>query len=101
MKLRDQQIKTTLYIYRLLYQNIIEPANQKTKIDIHTKKNMQPKCNTKDSYQTGRQEQKKGRKKTNKNKSKKIKKMVIEVYILIITWHVNNVYIIKCSNQKM
>ena len=58
LKLRDQQIKTTLYIYRLLYQNIIEPANQKTKIDTHTKKKMQPKHNTKDSYKTDRQENK-------------------------------------------
>ena len=38
LKLRDQQIKTTLYIYRLLYQNIIEPANQKTRYT-HTKEN--------------------------------------------------------------
>ena len=38
LKLRDQQIKTTVYIYRLLYQNLMVTTNEKSIIDIHTKK---------------------------------------------------------------
>ena len=38
LKLRDQQLKTTLYIYRLLNQNLMVTANQKSTIDTHTKK---------------------------------------------------------------
>ena len=39
LRLRDQQLKTTLfYIYRLLYQNLMGNANQKTTKDTHTKK---------------------------------------------------------------
>ena len=30
LKLRDQKLKTNLYIYRLLYQNLIGNENQKT-----------------------------------------------------------------------
>ena len=38
LKLRDEQLKTSLYIYihRLLYQNLMETANQNTTIDTHT-----------------------------------------------------------------
>ena len=46
-------------------------ANQKSTIDTYTNKKKQPKHNTKDSHQTTREENK-GRKKTNKNKSKTI-----------------------------
>ena len=44
---RDQQLKTTLYIYRLLYQNLMGTANQKITIDTHTKKKKQPQNNIK------------------------------------------------------
>ena len=64
-------------------------TNQKTKIDTHTKKKKQPKHNTKDSHQIIREQKKKGRKKTNKNKSKTIKKMAIGTKISIITLNVN------------
>ena len=43
LKLRDQQLKTNLYIQRLIYLNLIENANQKTTTDIHTQKKKQPK----------------------------------------------------------
>ena len=33
LKLRDQQFKTILYIYRLLYQNIMRTSNQNTTIN--------------------------------------------------------------------
>ena len=38
LKLRDQQLETLLYKYRLLYQNIMVTDNQKSAIDTHTKK---------------------------------------------------------------
>ena len=38
LKLRDQQLKTTLYVYSLLNQNLMVTANQKSTIDTHTKK---------------------------------------------------------------
>ena len=38
LKLRDQQLKTILYIYRLLYQNLMVTTNQKSTIDTHTQK---------------------------------------------------------------
>ena len=61
LKLRDKQLKTILYIYRLLYQNLMGNANQKTTTDIHTKKKKQPKHNTKDGHQTTKEENKRGR----------------------------------------
>ena len=39
LKLRDQQLKTMLYIYRLLHQNLMVTTNQKSIIDIYTQKN--------------------------------------------------------------
>ena len=33
LKLRDQQFKTILYIYRLLYQNTMRTSNQNTTIN--------------------------------------------------------------------
>ena len=38
LKLRDQQLKTIIFIYRLLYKNVMVTTNQKFIIDIHTKK---------------------------------------------------------------
>ena len=37
LKLRDQQLKTTLYIYRLLYCNLMGNANKKLQ-QVHTQK---------------------------------------------------------------
>ena len=61
LKLGDQQLKTILYIYRLSYQVLIVKANQKHKIDIHTKKKKECKHNNKDSHQITREENKTGR----------------------------------------
>ena len=62
-------------------------ANPKTIIDTHTKKIKQPKQNNKDGHQTTREQKRKGRKKTYKNKPQTIKKMAIAIYISIIrTW---------------
>ena len=54
------------------------------------KKKRESKHNTKDSHQENqrREQKRKGRKKNYKNKSKTIKKMTIEIYILIITLNV-------------
>ena len=49
LKLRDQQLKTIMYIYRLLYQNLMVTTNEKSVIDIHTKKKKESKNNTKDN----------------------------------------------------
>ena len=38
MQERDQQLKATLYIYRLLYQNLMKTAIPKTITDTHTNK---------------------------------------------------------------
>ena len=37
LKLRDQQLKTTLHIYRLLYENLMGNVNQKATVDTHKK----------------------------------------------------------------
>ena len=38
LKLRHQQLKTTMYIYIFLYINLIIKTNQKSAIDTHTQK---------------------------------------------------------------
>ena len=38
LKLRDQQLKTIMYIERVLYQNLMVTAKQKSTTDIQTKK---------------------------------------------------------------
>ena len=38
LKLKEKQLKTVQYIQRLLYQNIIGIANQKTTIDMQKRK---------------------------------------------------------------
>ena len=61
LQLRDQQLKTISYTYRLLHQNFRITANQKSTIDTQTNKKNQLKYNTKDSHQTRRGENKKRR----------------------------------------
>uniref|UniRef100_A0A4X1SZP2 L1 transposable element RRM domain-containing protein n=1 Tax=Sus scrofa TaxID=9823 RepID=A0A4X1SZP2_PIG len=89
LQLRDPQLKTISYRERLLYQNFRISANQTSTTDTQKNKKHQLKCNTKDSHQTTRGENKKGRKKSNTNKSKAINKMAIRTYISIITRNVN------------
>ena len=38
LKLKDHQFKKILFIYRLLYQNLMVTANRKFTINTHTKK---------------------------------------------------------------
>ena len=61
LQLRDQQLKTILYIYRLLYQNFRITANQKSTIDTQTNRKNQLIYNIKDSHQTTRGENKRRR----------------------------------------
>ena len=42
LQLREQQLKTISYTYRLLHQNFRINANQKSTIDTHTKKEKSP-----------------------------------------------------------
>ena len=51
-----------IYIYRLLYQNSMVTANQKSTINTHTDNKKQSKHNTKESHQTTGEQKKKGRK---------------------------------------
>ena len=68
LKLRDQQPKTIMHIYRLLYQN---HGNRKPKIyNRYTHKRKQSKHNTKDSHQITREQKRKGRKYLETNKIK-------------------------------
>ena len=69
LKLRDQQLKTIVYRYRLLYQNLMVTTNQKSTINTHAKKKKQSKHNSKDSHQITREQKRKGRKMNYKNKS--------------------------------
>ena len=61
LKLKDQQLKTILFIYRLLYQNLIVTTNRKSTINTHTKKKKESKHNTKVSHQITREENERGR----------------------------------------
>lgn len=64
LKLRDQQFNTILYIYRLLYQNLMVATNQKSAIDTHTIKKKKSKHNARYSHQAISKEKKdKGKKK--------------------------------------
>ena len=72
-QLRDQQLKTILHTYRLLHQNFRVTGNQKSTMDTRTNKKKQSKYNTKDSHQDIREQEKRGRKKSNKNPKQLIK----------------------------
>ena len=72
-QLRDQQLKTILYMYRLLHQNFRETANQKSTIDTQTNKKNQLKYHSKDSHQTTREENKRRKeKRATKTKPKQL-----------------------------
>ena len=65
LKLRSPQLKTIMYVYRLLCINLMITINQKSTIDTHTKNRKESKHNTKDNHK--RQQKKKGTKKNCKN----------------------------------
>ena len=76
LQLREQQLKTILYIYRYLYQNFRITTKQKSTIDTQTNKKNQLKYNTKDSLQTRRGENKRSRKE--KRATKTNRKQIIK-----------------------
>ena len=57
-----------MYIYRLLYKNLMVTTNQKSVIDTHTKKKNESRHNTKDSHQIIREENQRRRKKEREEK---------------------------------
>ena len=61
LKLKKTAFKTILYIYRLLYQNLMVTTNQKSTIDTHTQKKKESKHNTKVNHQITREENKRVR----------------------------------------
>ena len=61
LQLRDQQLETISYTYRLLHQDFRITANQKSTIYTQTNKKNQLNQNTKDSHQTRRGENKRRR----------------------------------------
>ena len=91
LKLRDQQLKTIMYIKRDFCIKL--HGNHKPKIYdryTHKEEKKNPNAILKMSHQITREENKKGRqKKTYKNNPKTINKMVIRTYISIITLNVD------------
>ena len=59
LQLRDQQLKTISYTYRLFYQKFKITSTQKSTIDTQTNKKNKLKYNTKDSHQITREQEKK------------------------------------------
>ena len=77
LRLRDQQLKTIIYIYRLLYKYLMVTINQKSTTGIHTKRKKESKHNTKDSHQITLEENKRrktGRKGPTKTNPKQLTK---------------------------
>uniref|UniRef100_A0A4X1W0R5 RNA-directed DNA polymerase n=2 Tax=Sus scrofa TaxID=9823 RepID=A0A4X1W0R5_PIG len=90
LQLRDQELKTISYTYRLLYQT---SGQLQTKTLLLEHKQIR-KINSNTTLkivlsQKRREQEKKGRKKSNKNKSKAINKISIRTYVSIITLNVN------------
>ena len=75
-----------MYINKFLYQNFRATANQKSTIDTQTNKKNQLNTTLKIVIKP---QEKKGRKKSNKKKSKTVNIMAIRTYISIITLNVN------------
>ena len=86
LKLREQQLKTILYVYRLLYQNLMITLNQVSTIDTHTQKE-KTKQTQQDSQQIARERKRKERKKT--YKTKMMNKVAIRTYISVGILNVN------------
>ena len=89
MKLSDQQLKTILFTYRPLHQNIKVTTNQKSTTDTGTKKKKQSDHNTNNGHQVTRGQRRKGRRGTYKTESKTTHKMAIRTNISIITLNGN------------
>ena len=98
LKLRDQQLRTDIYIYIYIYSRyLIVTTNQKSIIDTHTTKKKEPKHNTKDSHQITRNKRKrKGKKDLQKQPQNSYQNENKNIHInnyLKFKWT-------KCYNQK-
>ena len=62
LKLKDQQFKTSMYVYRLLYKNLVVTAKQKSIIGVHKTRKKISTHNIKDSHQIIREQKKGGEK---------------------------------------
>ena len=62
-KLKDQQLKTILHIYRLLYQNLMGTTNQKSTVDTHTEKKSNPNTTLKIDIKSQERTKEEGKKK--------------------------------------
>ena len=77
LNLRDQQLKTIMSLYRLLYKNLSVTTNQKSVIDMHTKRKRNPNITLKIVIKSPREENKrrKGRKRSTKINPKYLTKL--------------------------
>ena len=91
LKLRDRQLKTIMYLFRLLYQNLMVTSNQKSIIDVYTIKKKESKYNTENIYQIKRGNKEKRLSKTNPKQQNGRK--IIHIENSLCKW-------IKCFNQK-
>ena len=88
LKLRDQQLKTTLYIYRLLFQNLMVTTIKNLQW-IHTRKRKRnPNTTLKIVIKSQEEKTKEEGKKKDLKKTKIMNKMAIRTYILIIILNV-------------
>jgi len=76
-------------MYRLLYQNLMVTANKKIYNRYTHKKEKESKHNPKINHQIRRIQNRKGRKKTCKNKTRTVNKIAIRTQISIINSNVN------------
>ena len=63
LKLRDQQLKTIMHMYRLLYQNLMVQTNQKSIIDITQIRKKNPNTTLKEVIKSKEKRKKEERKK--------------------------------------
>ena len=77
LNLKDQQLKTIMSLYRLLYKNLSVTTNQKSVIDMHTKRKRNPNITLKIVIKSPREENKrrKGRKRSTKINPKYLTKL--------------------------
>ena len=84
LKLKDQQLKTIFFIYKLLYQNLKVTRNQSSTVDTNKKVKRKRNPNTTLKLVVNSQEKRtkeEGKKKTYKNKSKTANKISTRTYI--------------------
>ena len=96
MHLKLTDFKTIMYVYRLLYKNLTQTANQKSITDIYIYKKRESKHNTTDSHQITRRKQKNNERKRQKqpqNNEQNGNKSISIYNYLKCKW-------IKLSNQK-